>query len=86
MPPRQLRFEQLFAMPQSVDPLALAAAHGSLVVRSAALKICPRPWSGAGATVPVLLHCLHRPVDDAEPAPLSDALIAPLPTDGCSTF
>ncbi len=27
-PPGRLDFERLFAMPQAVDPLALAAAHG----------------------------------------------------------
>ena len=51
-------FERLFAMPQSVDPLALAAAHGVPGRPVAALDDLPAAleW-GLGQRGPALLHC-----------------------------
>ena len=51
-------FERLFAMPQSVDPLALAAAHGVPGRPVAALDDLPMAldW-GLAQPGPALLHC-----------------------------
>ena len=56
--PSSAGFERLFAMPQAVDPLALAAAHGVPGRPVTALDDLPAAleW-GLAQSGPALLHC-----------------------------
>ncbi|HGY5532018.1 MAG TPA: 2-succinyl-5-enolpyruvyl-6-hydroxy-3-cyclohexene-1-carboxylic-acid synthase [Prochlorococcus sp.] len=60
-------FEQLFAMPQVVDPLALAAAHGIPHRQLACLEDLPEAldWSFAQAGPVLLRVCTHRGEDSS---------------------
>jgi len=69
-------FEQLFAMPQMVDPLALAAAHGIPHRQLACLEDLPEAldWS-LSQTGPVLLRvCTHRGEDSSMRQQLREGL------------
>ena len=58
-------FDQLFAMPQAVDPLALAAAHGVPVRQIACLEDLPQAleWGLAQAGPALLRVCTDRDAD-----------------------
>jgi 2-succinyl-5-enolpyruvyl-6-hydroxy-3-cyclohexene-1-carboxylate synthase len=61
----QEALEQLFAMPQAVDPLALAAAHGHPVRQLACLEDLPEAlaWGWAQARPALLRVCTDRDGD-----------------------